>query len=295
MEHHQIHHYEAFSAAPGMGNPAGVVLDADNMPEDLMQAIATRVGFNETAFVSDSQRADVRIRFFTPGHEIDLCGHATLASFYALVHRKRIVLDETARRLTLECKAGILSISLYRNPHDELIIEMEQAPPRFAPYSGDRARLAGALGVQVSDFHEDLLIVYASTGAWTLLVPLKHLKAIQAMRPTNTDFPHALPEMPKASVHPFCLDTLNPDADLHARHFSSPYSGTREDPVTGTASGAMGAYMRRYAQDHRTRFIIEQGQEIGRDGRVVADVIETMDTLRVRVSGTGVYVGELAL
>lgn len=85
----RIHHYEAFSSEPGKGNPAGVVLNGQGLSEATMQGIAKQVGFNETAFVLPSTVADVRLRYFTPGHEIDLCGHATIASLFALYDRGR--------------------------------------------------------------------------------------------------------------------------------------------------------------------------------------------------------------
>ena len=68
----RVLHVDAFSARPGMGNPAGVLLDADGLGEATMQAIAHAVGFNETAFVLPSTRANLRLRYFTPGHEVDL-------------------------------------------------------------------------------------------------------------------------------------------------------------------------------------------------------------------------------
>ncbi|UPW85422.1 PhzF family phenazine biosynthesis protein [Lysinibacillus sp. Ag94] len=89
-------------------------------------------------------------------------------------------------------------------------------------------------------------MVYGSTGIWTLLVPIKNLSYFEKMTPQTTDFPDVLKEMPKASVHPFCLKAFDKYADMHARHFSSPYSGTIEDIPTGTASGVMGAYFANY-------------------------------------------------
>ena len=66
-----VYHYDAFSTEPNKGNPAGVVLQADALTADDMQQIALQVGFNETAFAVTSEVADVRIRFFTPGHEMN--------------------------------------------------------------------------------------------------------------------------------------------------------------------------------------------------------------------------------
>jgi PhzF family phenazine biosynthesis protein len=72
-----VHHYDAFSNKPNMGNPAGIVYEGDSLSEGEMQRIALKVGFNETAFPLKSDKADLRIRYFTPGHELNLCGHAT--------------------------------------------------------------------------------------------------------------------------------------------------------------------------------------------------------------------------
>ncbi|MBP1971514.1 PhzF family phenazine biosynthesis protein [Virgibacillus natechei] len=80
----KVYHYDAFSKESDKGNPAGVVLNGDELTDAQMQEIAFKVGFNETAFPVQSKVADLKMRFFTPGHEMDLCGHATMATVYAL-------------------------------------------------------------------------------------------------------------------------------------------------------------------------------------------------------------------
>ena len=97
----RVLHYDAFAPRPGMGNPAGVVLDAGELSDAVMQAIARAVGFNETAFVLPSTVADLRLRYFTPGHEMDLCGHATVGSLIALHQHGRLPGAGLPRRLTL--------------------------------------------------------------------------------------------------------------------------------------------------------------------------------------------------
>jgi PhzF family phenazine biosynthesis protein len=276
-----------------MGNPAGVLLDADGLADSAMQAIARAVGFNETAFVLPSTRADLRLRYFTPGHEVDLCGHATVATFVLLHQRGR--LPGSPRRLILETAAGLLPIALEADGAEPLVV-MEQAAARFVDWDGPRDGLARVLGVGVEDLHPTLPIVYGSTGLWTLLVPARGLDAIRRMRPRTGELPSVLPEMPGASIHPFCLETIDPAAHLHARHFSSPRSGTVEDPVTGTASGVLGVYHReRIAPDAPSPLVIEQGQEIGHDGRVRVWVERRDGAWRVRVGGTGCVVREMAV
>jgi len=199
------------------------------------------------------------------------------------------------RRLTLETAAGLLPITVEAGGAEPLVV-MEQAPARFAEWGGSRDGLARVLGVGVRDLHPTLPIVYGSTGLWTLLVPARGLDGIRRMKPRTAELPSVLPEMPGASIHPFCLETIDPAAHLHARHFSSPRSGTVEDPVTGTASGVLGVYHReRIAPDAPSPLVIEQGQEIGRDGRVRVWVERRDGSWRVRVGGTGCVVREMEI
>ncbi len=111
---------------------------------------------------------------------------------------------------------------------------MTQAPSQFIPFAGDRAAIAQAIGLDVSDLDTSLPIVYGSTGIWTLILPVRGLDAMRRMQPQNALFPALLTEQPRASIHPICFETVDPTANMHARHFSSPYAGTVEDPVTGT-------------------------------------------------------------
>ncbi|MFD2701079.1 PhzF family phenazine biosynthesis protein [Paenibacillus shunpengii] len=284
----KVFHYDAFSHIPGMGNPAGVVLDSADLTEEQMRQVAEQVGFNETAFPMKSEIADLRIRYFTPGHEINLCGHATMASIYAL-HSSGMLGDKM--NFTIETKAGVLPIRLNLE-QQQLYITMKQAAPKFHTFHGSLQELVNSIGIEVSDIDTDIPIVYGSTGTWTLIVPVKTLDAFRRMKPENNLFPNVLKEMPRASIHPFCLQTYDEAAHIHARHFSSPYSGTIEDPVTGTASGVLGAYYAKYIKKELAstfELLIEQGQELGKDGRVRVNVTGG-DT--IEITGSAVYVNE---
>src|ERR1043165_4668609 len=89
----QVIHADAFTDRPGMGNSAGVVVDASGLTDAQMQEVARWAGFNESAFVlppteeGAAMGADLRLRYFSPGHEVDLCGHATVASLVTLAER----------------------------------------------------------------------------------------------------------------------------------------------------------------------------------------------------------------
>ncbi|MCG7386827.1 PhzF family phenazine biosynthesis isomerase [Paenibacillus sp. ACRRY] len=291
MREVKVYHYDAFSAIPGKGNPAGVVFGADDLSEMVMQQIANKVGFNETVFVLNSTTADVRLRYFTPGHEINLCGHATMASLYGLKTRGLL---EDQESITIETNVGLLPIR-FEQDGDTINMEMKQDQPQFVPFRGDIDKLASSINLTSDDLDLSMPIVYGSTGTWTLLIPIRTLDSFSKMKPESTEFPGILLENPKASLHPFSFEARDSEAMMHARHFSSPYSGTTEDPVTGTASGVMGAYYLAYVnrEADQVKFVVEQGHEIGRDGKVEVSVTREGDGMDVRVKGTAVFVREM--
>src|SRR5262245_64541097 len=98
-----------------------------------MQRVAHAVGCNETAFVLPSQKADLRLRYFTPGHEVDLCGHATIGSFVALHRHGLLPGSGLPRRLTMETGAGLLPVTV-EDGEGGPVVAMAQAPARFVPF-----------------------------------------------------------------------------------------------------------------------------------------------------------------
>ncbi|MCP3763843.1 PhzF family phenazine biosynthesis isomerase [Domibacillus sp. A3M-37] len=288
-----VFHYDAFTTSPGKGNPAGIVLGGQDLTEENMQKIAAEVGFNECAFPIPSDAADIRIRYFTPGHEMPLCGHATMASMAALLKQKKLPEKEM---YTIETAAGILSVHVTKEKQ-HYQIRMEHAKPEFVLFHGSKEKLAASIGIETGDIDPAYPIAYGSTGTWTLCIPISNVAAFHKMKPDNSQFPGILQEMPKASVHPFSLTAVAPDADMHARHFSSPYSGTLEDAVTGTGSGVMGAYYATYVEPGKKEnysVIVEQGQEMGKDGRVLVQIQNELD-LQIAISGTAVFVQLLTI
>jgi PhzF family phenazine biosynthesis protein len=290
MKDVKVYYYEAFSDLPGKGNPAGVVFDADELTDDEMQEVAAKIGFNETVFLLKSDIADIRFRYFTPGHEMNLCGHGTVASIYGMMEIKKIV---TSKDITIETLAGILPIHY---DHELSEIRMTQASAEFMDFHGDIQDLAASIGITTEDIDDDYPIVYGSTGIWTLLLPIKNIDTFLRMHPNNKLFPDILTQIPTASVHPICLQTYDKTCTLHGRHFSSPRSGTVEDPVTGTASGLMGAYYSKYINSvPQMEINVEQGYEIGRKGIVRVFVCKNEEKIEVSISGKAVFVEEFII
>lgn len=288
----KVFQYDAFTDTPGKGNPAGIVLNADDLTPEQMLTVSAAAGFNETAFILPSDKADVRLRFFTPGHEMDLCGHATVASLYMMNERGLLGEEE----ITIETRAGILPVSITKI-NGRMMVGMQQAEYRDEAFIGSLKDLAEVIGLAEDDLDKRFPVVYGSTGIWTLLIPVKSLSSFHRMKPDNLRFPDILSQKDHASIHPFCIETFHAEADMHGRHFSSPFSGTFEDPVTGTASGVMGAYYSKYIRSSGTdknSIIVEQGQEIGKDGIIEVE-LPTQERQSVKINGTAVYVREFEI
>jgi PhzF family phenazine biosynthesis protein len=221
-----------------------------------------------------------------------LCGHGTIAACFALVTRGLLSVQNDPLSISIETQAGILPITLTKNT-ESVMVSMRQASAHFVPFNGSHNDVATVLGISPYDIDSRYPIVYGSTGIWTLLVPVRSLETFKRMNPQNHLFPSLLSQFPHASIHPFCLETYNSATQMHGRHFSSPFSGTKEDAVTGTASGAMGAYYTEYVRPTPTlEIVVEQGSEIKREGNVQVSVEHTPSTIEVTIAGVATYVAE---
>jgi PhzF family phenazine biosynthesis protein len=276
MEERSLRLIDAFTTTPYSGNPAGVVLDGEGLVPAQMQAIAREVHASETAFVCGGGGTDpFRVRFFTPVDEVDLCGHATIATFHALVWEKRLPLLDGEMVVHQETGAGRLPLRLKIADDVLQSVLMGQQPPLQEPYRDELATLAGPLGVsadQLAAADRDIgPPAIVSTGLRCLHVSMPDLASVQGAGP---DF-RALAELSRTlnvtTVQLVTLDTEFEDTYAHVRTFA-PAVGIDEDPVTGTAAGSLGGYLAyiNYLPDggDKRRFQVEQGAEVWRPGRI---------------------------
>jgi PhzF family phenazine biosynthesis protein len=270
----KIYKMSAFSEGNKGGNPAGVVIDTNALTENEMQTIAHQVGYSETAFVSSSEVADFKVRFFTPVNEVDLCGHATIATFNLLRDLKII----TPGKYTQETKAGVLKV--YVNPNEVL---MEQTKPVFS-----EVLKPAAVKACFEEIELDLAlpVQVVSTGLRDIFVPVKSLDNLMKLMP-KLDVITALSKKYDASgLHVFCLESFH-DHDANARNFA-PLFGIDEESATGTSNGALSSYLMKYRKDdYNGEFVIKQGYSMDMPSRITTKiVIENDDIINVLVGGT---------
>lgn len=201
-----FHWINAFTDLPFAGNPAGVVPLDDWLPDALMQRIATENGLSETAFFVATEPGCYHLRWFTPVAEIDLCGHATLATAHVVRHALGV-----SGELAFDTLSGRLTV---RDQGGRLALDLPSRPP--LPCEASAALLRG-LG------REPLEI----GGARDLLCLLGSEAEVRALEPDM----EALAEVEQIGV---IVTAPGEDCDFVSRFFA-PRLGVPEDPVTGSA------------------------------------------------------------
>ncbi|EJN60712.1 PhzF family phenazine biosynthesis protein [Halogranum rubrum] len=282
---------DAFTTEPLAGNAAGVVPDADGLSETQMQAIARELAVSETVFVHEpDDDGDYRVRYFTPTQEVDLCGHATVA-LHAHLHADG-VLD--AGTHAMETNVGTLDVDV----GEDGVVWMTQADPTVEEVTPDEERVADALGVDVAtlrDVGADLPMAVASTGLRFLIVPINFLEHLGNADPDMDAIEALTEEYEVTGLYAFTFDALDADSTLHGRMFA-PGAGIPEDPVTGTASGACGAYLREVDafEDSETQRVSDEASEERSDSRALPDemrfeqghFVDRPGLVRVRIGDT---------
>ena len=264
---------DAFTIDPYTGNPAGVVPEASDLDADQMQAIARELGASETAFLEPAETALRRIRYFTPTTEVDLCGHATVASL-AYLHQSGTV---EPGAYEIETNVGVLETEIDEDGR----VWMTQDVPTVEEVDRSYSEVATALGVDEDALREvgvDLPLATASTGFPFLMVPVAYLEDLGSADPDLEATERLAESVDADGVYAFTFDTLDARSTVHGRAFV-PGAGIPEDPVTGTASGAAGAYLRHFGafEEMPESLFFEQGHYVDRPGRVVVRAGETVE------------------
>ena len=288
MPDYQIKIVDAFTTRRYAGNPCGVVTRAEGLTDIQMQAIARELNLSETAFVTPSPRANFRVRFFTPQREIPLAGHPTIATMHTLVEEGRIDLSGGPARVVQELNIGVLPVDIALDAERNVRIVMTQAKPEFLRRL-DRNVFAQALGLSPGDMLADVPAQVVSTGTPQAMVPVKSLDVLRRLQPNYQHLADLEGLGKYFSVHVFALDAFEPANRAHSRHFLA--SQGFEDPVTGSASGGMAAYLWKYGLVREHRYSVEQGHIMGRPGIVEIEVDgEGEEPDEVRIAGSAVTV-----
>ena len=260
----------SFTSTHGQGNPAGVVLDAQGLSEKQMMKISQLLQVSETAFLFPSDDADYHIRFFSPICEVDLCGHATIAAF-TLVGKQHITEKEPRMHFKQQTHAGILRVNCHYDVNGVFKVLMEQKDLKVLSLEYDDEYIACALNISQKSLVSDLPKKRVSTGLFTLPICVDSFDTLKHMKPDFNYIKELCEQYTVGSFHVFTFDTLEDSSLYHARNFAPCY-GINEDPVTGTANGAVCSYLKKYDNIKTDHVICEQGDIINKSGRIMIDL-----------------------
>ncbi|MER7847653.1 PhzF family phenazine biosynthesis isomerase [Kitasatospora sp. NPDC096077] len=276
----EILRYAAFAIRPEGGNPAGVVLDATGLTEQRMLAIAAEVGYSETAFLAPgSAQGAYRVRYFSPLTEVPFCGHATVASAVALADRIG------PGRYLFETAAGDVPVEVERGA-DGLRATLTSVEPKVEEVSAaDVAEALALLGWTDGDLDPALPPRIAYAGARHLVLAAGTRSRLARL---DYDFDGLAAFTRARDLVTLQLVWREAPEVFHVRD-PFPVGGVVEDPATGAAAAAFGAYLRELGEATApTVLTLHQGEDLGRPG-VLRVELSAADT-RVRVSGTAVAI-----
>ncbi|MGW5274595.1 PhzF family phenazine biosynthesis protein [Streptomyces sp. NPDC004044] len=278
----EVLRYTAFSADPEGGNPAGVVLDASGLDDAAMLAVAADLGYSESAFLTGPGESDgstgrgYTIRYFSPKAEVPFCGHATVATAIALAERNG------PGDLVFTTQAGTVPVTV-AHEGAELRATLTSVEPHVTDVApDDLAEALAALDWPAADLDPALPPRIAYAGARHLV-----LAAASRERLADLDYDFARLEelMRRLDLTTVQLVWRESPVIFHVRD-PFPVGGVVEDPATGAAAAAFGAYLREQALVPDAAVLtLHQGEDMGRPGTLTVEL--RAGDARVRVSGTG--------
>jgi trans-2,3-dihydro-3-hydroxyanthranilate isomerase len=335
MSKYRFVQLDVFTTEPFAGNPLAVFPEAEGLSDDVMMKIAREMNLSETVFVLEPERkpetaksnqqtansgqpaesgsaADPnktgptvlrRLRIFTPARELPFAGHPIVGTWNALAREGVAMPPEGGNgwtRIHHEIGIGVLPVDIEFRDGAPVQVVMTQG--RFAINNEiddrqEQSEIARALGLAVEDLDESLPIQVLSTGLPFLAVPVRSLADLRRCRINASLLAELYQQAGGTGCYAFSRETIEVgDSRAHARLFA-PADNIPEDPATGSAAGALGAYLVHHdvsgveAVDGRVRFVIEQGDFMHRASRINLDVKGTAGAIEeVRVGGPSVVV-----
>jgi trans-2,3-dihydro-3-hydroxyanthranilate isomerase len=298
---------DVFTQEPFAGNPLAVFPEAEGLTDEQLLKIAREMNLSETVFVLPPRDGSTlrHLRIFTPAREIPFAGHPVVGTWNALAREGVVPLPEGGTgwtRIQHEVGIGVLPVDLEFKDGAPVQVVMTQGKFEILKEVDDwqeQAEIARALGRSREDLDESLPLQVITTGLSSLTVPIRSLADLSRCKVNAGLLAEIYTGLGATGCHAFTRETIEiGDARAHARFFA-PADNIPEDPATGSASGALGAYLVHHgasgaeAKDGRFKFVIEQGDFINRPSRINLDVKGGPRAIdEVRVGGPSVVVAK---
>jgi trans-2,3-dihydro-3-hydroxyanthranilate isomerase len=297
--------FDVFTDKAFCGNPLAVFPEAEGIGDERMMQIAREMNLSETVFVLPADKENVlrRLRIFTPMREIPFAGHPIVGTWTALAQEDVVPVPEGGngwQRIFHEVGIGVLPVDIEFKDGKPVQVEMTQGKFQIVDEIDDgheQAELVRALGLAREDLDESLPIQVITTGLSCLAVPVRSLADLRDCHINSTLLAEIYQRHGGTGCHAFTRETIEVGASrAHARFFA-PADNIPEDPATGSACGALGAYLVHHGglnlepEDDRYKFVIEQGDFIHRPSRINLAVKGAAGNVEeVKVGGPAVLV-----
>jgi trans-2,3-dihydro-3-hydroxyanthranilate isomerase len=290
----KFHTLDVFTDQRFGGNPLAVVLGADGLDTDRMQAVAREFNLSETVFVLKPMNPmhSARVRIFTPAAELPFAGHPTVGTAALLAELRAPNLGANHEAIiVLEEGIGTVRVGVRFRPGQAPFAEFDA--PKLPEEAGSVPPiddLAGAVGLIASEIGlENHRPTRYTAGVPFTFIPVRSLEAIGRSRPVISRWDKVLE---KGSAFLYCRETVRSNANFHARMFA-PAMGVMEDPATGSAAAAFAAVIQRFdgppSGEHR--YLVEQGYEMGRPSQIFLSIVTDGSRLQAaRIGGNTVRV-----
>ncbi len=251
----RIYVVNAFADSIFSGNTAGVVILDEFLDEKTMRSIAAELRYSETAFVKKLDKKRFKTRYFTPNEEVDMCGHATLAVFFAL---KDFGTIDKGEYINIT-KSGELSVVI---SEDEVFAELPEARTVRELSMQEIKELSDIMRISSDDILSKPRIISSGLDDIQLLVSSKDvLLSIDNDNDRLSDFSKKLGVV---GLHAFCIE----GKEVNARNFAPLYA-IDEEPATGTSNGGLFHYMVEYLEYKKDRVSVFQGESMNRRSKIV--------------------------
>ena len=305
MAQYRFVQLDVFTDRAFCGNPLAVFPEAEGISDEVQLKIAREMNLSETVFVLPprDEKTLRRLRIYTPTREIPFAGHPVVGTWNALAREGVVPVPEGGSGWTQilhEVGVGVLPVDIEFKDGQPVQVVMTQGKFEIQGEiddSHEQAEIARALGLAQEDLDESLPIQIISTGLTALAVPIRSLADLRQCRVNGGLLGEIYTRAGATGCHAFTRETIEIGAArVHARFFA-PADNIPEDPATGSAAGALGAYLvhhdgvRVEPVDGKFSFVIEQGDFINRPSRINIEVKGAPGAIeQVRVGGPSVVV-----
>jgi len=265
-----ILHTRVFSDGPNGGNPCPVVLDADNLSAAEGMALAEKFGAETILVVKSSNAdADFGLRYFVPRHEMEMCVHGTIAAVTVLWKNGSV--DQS--NLAIATALGNIEV-VCEEVDGELRVTVFQFPAQFAQHSPTIDEICSALRIPTSNIAlNEGPIISVSTSRHKLIVPIISSCVLSQLEPNFEELWDVCDRYETSGFYPFAPENCGKSGFYSARQFPRR-AGYNEDPATGVAACALGAYLAKYHSQANglQEFEILQGYAMGRPSRLTVGI-----------------------